>query len=309
MPLFGNKKAQPDSTALVPLADGERQLLANLQRGTEIGDFVVICRTDYVQTFRDAWINRFDYTWHEYLLLTKTLLQKPDDLSALVYLPQDLGEVYYVVVPPQSPDFRHLSPQGQRDYELAPGYEAAVNAALQRDYATLPKRSVYHSIDPQPAGAKWDSVVDDVLSGRKQSVVVEYNGTRYNYNLPQNPKEAEAAAFVAMATRRGAYPAEESLRTDRRFDIVPALPDGVTGQVTVREFVCDRKEKPVFPRLSFQRTGLPPAAVTSPDQPPVMNDLSLGEELGPDDSLVNYLHIKYVQLQGANPTVKIIGYF
>ncbi len=307
MALFGNKKPQNDPVALSRL-DDERRLLANLQPGIVLGDFVVICRTDYTQSFSDQWIARYDYKWYEYLLLTKDLLRSPNDLSALIYLPQDLSEVYYVVVPPQSPDFTHLTAQGQRDYDLTRGYEAAVNAALQRDYAALPKRSVYHSVDPQPAGNTWMYAVEDVLSGRKQNVVVDYNGIRYNFNIPSNPKEAEASAFTALALRRGAYPGEESLRFDNRFDIVPALPDGVTGRVTVREFVSDRREKAPFPRLSFQRTELPPEAVAQ-SHPPVMHDLSMGEELGPDDSLINYLNIKYVQLQEKNPAVRIVGYF
>ena len=60
-------------------------------------------------------------------MLTKRLLQKPDDLTALVFLPQDFSEIYYVVVPPESPDLRYLTPQGRTDYELSEGYEREVN--------------------------------------------------------------------------------------------------------------------------------------------------------------------------------------
>src|SRR5438105_15782025 len=109
MALFGrDKPATPSNFDLVKLQD-EQRLLANLQRGTELGDFVAVCRTDYVQHFADPWIAGFDYHWTEYLLLVKNLLEKPGDLSALVYLPQDLSEVYYIVVPQQFPDHRLLT--------------------------------------------------------------------------------------------------------------------------------------------------------------------------------------------------------
>src|SRR5690349_20334183 len=110
MPLFGSKKS-PELPAGGPIVklDDEIRILANMHRGMEIGDFVAVCRTDYVQSFSDQWIARFDYRWTEYLLMVKDLLQKPGDLSALVYLPMDLSEVYYVIVPPQSPNYTHLT--------------------------------------------------------------------------------------------------------------------------------------------------------------------------------------------------------
>jgi hypothetical protein len=304
MPLFGNKKKEPE-LGLVKIED-ERRILSNLHRGTEIGEFIAVCRTDYVQPFSDPWIARFDYQWTEYLLLVKNLLQKPGDLTALVYVPTDMSEVYYVVVPPQAPNYTHLSPQGRTDYELYPGYEQQVDTALFKDYASLPKRSVFHSVDPQ--GASWDAIVDDVLSGRTLNVMLDYNGVRYEYRMPTDKKEAEASAFTAMATRRGAYPMEESLREDRKFDIVPAVPDGVTGRVTVREFVAAPKSKAPFLRLSFQRTEIPPGSVPE-GQPLVMNTISLGNDLADNDSLIEYLYIKYVQLDVKNPSVKIAGYF
>ncbi len=305
MPLFGRGKSEPSSTDLARLED-ERRLLSNLQRGTELGDFVVVCRTDYVQTFSDPWIAHFEYHWVEYLLLVKDLLQKPGDLSSLVYLPQDLSEVYYVVVPPQSPNYTHLTPRGRAEYELYPGYEQQVDAALYKDYASLPKRSVFHSVDPQ--GTNWDAIVDDVLGGRKQSVVVDYNGVRHEYFMPKDKKEAEASYFMALATRRGAYPMEESLRQDRKFDIVPAVPDGGTARMIVQEFEADPKTHPPFSKISFQRTELKPGSVPE-DQPLVMNNLGFGDDLDPNDSLIQHLYTKYVQLDVKNPSVKIVGYY
>ncbi|HEX2914834.1 MAG TPA: hypothetical protein VH186_28840 [Chloroflexia bacterium] len=302
---LGKKEKEPDRTDLVKLED-ERRLLSNLQRGTQIGDFVVVCRTDYVQAFSDPWVAQFEYRWVEYLLLTKRLLQNENDLSALVFLPQDLSEVYYVVVPPQSPNHTHLTPRGRAEYELYPGYEAQVDAALYKDYSVIPKRSVYHSVDPQ--GSSWDHVVDDVLSGRKQSVVVEYNGTQYTYNMPRDKKEAESSFFTAMATRRGAYPMEESLMHDRRFDIVPSLPDGVTGRITVREFAAEPKPLAPFSRISFQRTEIPPNTVPE-GFPTVHANVSFGADLGENESLIRYLETKYVQLDVQNPVVKIAGYY
>lgn len=305
--LFGRKGQDqlPPPSSLVNL-EAESRLLNNPQRGTQIGDFVIACRTDYTQTFSDSWIARFDYHWSEYLLLTKRLLQKPDDLTALVFLPQDFSEVYYVVVPPESPNYTNLSPQGQHDYELSPGYEQEVNDAIYKDYASLPKRSVYHSVDPQ--GASWDHVVDDVLNNRINSVSVDYNGTRFTYQAPTDEKEAEAATFQALARRLGAYPMEESLRHDRKFDIVPSLPAGVTGRITVREFVADPKQKAPWQRMSFQRTEIPPESVP-PGEPTVQNNISFGDELGPQESLLAYLYTKYPQLDVMNATVKIAGYF
>ncbi len=306
---MANKKGQaqlPPSMALMKPED-ENRLLINPQRGTQLGDFVIACRTDYTQTFSDTWISRFDYHWSEYLMLTKRLLQKPGDLTALVFLPQDFSEIYYVVVPPESPNYNHLSPQGRGDYELSPGYESEVNAQIYKDYASLPKRSVYHSVDPQ-GGASWDKVVDDVLNNRINSVAVDYNGTRFTYQAPSDEKEAAAAAFQALARRLGAYPMEESLRNDRRFDIVPSLPAGVTGRVTVREFVAESKQKAPWQRLSFQRTEIPPESVPK-GEPTVQNNISFGDELEPNESLVTYLATKYPQLDVNNPTVKIAGYF
>ncbi|MBN9392233.1 MAG: hypothetical protein J0I20_29620 [Chloroflexi bacterium] len=303
-------RGQKDKNKLPPLAlmkpEDENRLLINPQRGTQLGDFVIACRTDYTQTFSDPWILRFDYHWSEYLLLTKRLLQKPDDLTALVFLPQDMSEVYYVVVPPEAPTWRNLSPKGREDYELSEGYEREVDAELYKDYASLPKRSVYHSVDPQ--GASWDKVVDDVLNNRINSVAVDYNGTRFDYKFPTAEKEAEAAAFQAFARRLGEYPMEESLRHDRRFDIVPSLPGGVTGRVTVREFVADPKQKAPWQRISFQRTEIPKDNVP-PGEPTVQNNLSFGDELDPNESLLTYLATKYPQLDAPNPTVKIAGYF
>lgn len=308
MALLGGQKNKnqlpPPLTLMKP--EDENRLLINPQRGTQLGDFVIACRTDYTQTFSDTWISHFDYHWSEYLLLTKRLLQKPDDLSALVFLPQDLSEVYYVVVPPESPDLRYLTPQGRKDYELSAGYEREVNEAIYKDYASLPKRSVYHSVDPQ--GVSWDKVVDDVLSNRIHSVAVNYNGTRFTYEFPKDEKEAAAAAFQASAKRLGAYPMEESLRHDRRFDIVPSLPAGVTGRITVREFVADPKQKAPWQRISFQRTEIPPDSVPQ-GEPNVQNNLSFGDELDPNESLLTYLAIKYPQLDAPNPTVKIAGYY
>lgn len=308
MALFERQKTKnqlpPPLTLMKP--EQENRLLVNPQRGTPLGDFVIACRTDYTQSFSDAWISRFDYHWSEYLLLTKRLLQKPDDLTALVFLPQDLSEVYYVVVPPESPNYRYLSQQGREDYELSEGYEYEVDQALYKDYVSLPKRSVYHSVDPQ--GVSWDRLVDDVLSNRISSVAVDYNGTRYEYKFPVEEKEAAAAAFQAAARRLGSYPMEESLRHDRRFDIVPSLPAGVTGRVTVREFVADPRQKVPWQRISFQRTEIPPDSVP-PGEPTVQTNLSFGDELDPYDSLLTYLATKYPQLDAPNPTVKIAGYF
>ncbi|MEI6044019.1 MAG: hypothetical protein WCS37_06475 [Chloroflexota bacterium] len=303
--LSRDKKDEPNRTELIKLEE-ERFLLSNLQRGTEIGDFVAVCRTDYVQTFSDAWIARFDYQWAEYLLLVKNLLQKPDDLSALVYLPQDLSEVYYVVVPSQTPNHTYLTAKGRADYELSPGYEAAVDAALAKDYASLPKRSVFHSVDPQQSG--WDLIVNAVLAGEMQSVALEYNGVKYVYKIPTDKKEAEASAFTALATRYGSYPMEESLRTDRKFDIVPSIPNRVTGRVTVREFVTDPKVKPPFERISFQRSEVPPGSVPA-DQPTVMTTIAFGNDLDPNESLSKYLSLKYVQIEQQNPVVKMLGQF
>jgi hypothetical protein len=308
MPLFGSKKSPelPAGGGAIATVNDDIQILSNMHRGMEIGDFVAVCRTDYVQSFSDQWIARFDYKWTEYLLLVKDLLQKPGDLSALVYLPMDLSEVYYVIVPPQSPNYTHLTPQGRSDYELYPGYEQQVDEALYKDYASLPKRSVFHSVDPQGAG--WDAIVDDVLMGRARNVVVEYNGTKYDYSMPTDPKEAEAAAFTAMATRYGAYPMEESLRADRKFDIVPAVPDGTTAKVMVREFIADPKSKAPFRKLSFQRTEVPPGSVPS-GQPAVMNNISFGNDLSENESVINYLFVTYVQLDIKNPIVKIAGHY
>jgi hypothetical protein len=302
--LSRTKKEEPNRTELIKI-EQERFLLSNLQRGTEIGDFVTVCRTDYVQTFSDPWIARVDYQWVEYLLLVKNLLQKPDDLTALVYLPQDLSEVYYVVVPAQGPNHTHLTQKGRTDYEFSPGYEAAVDAALAKDYSSLAKRSVFHSVEPQSG---WDLIVNAVLAGEMETVAVEYNGIKYVYGIPTDEKEAEASDFTAYATRRGAYPMEESLRTDRKFDIVPAIPNGVTGKVTVREFVTDPKAKAPFERISFQRTEVPPGSVQA-DQPNVMTNISFGNDLDPNESLSKYLSLKYVQLEQRNPVVKILGQF
>ncbi len=306
MPLFGRKKSEPASTSLVSAQD-ERRILSNLQRGTEIGDFIVVCKTDYVQAFSDPWIAHFEYRWSEYLLLTKTLLTNPGDLTALVFLPQDLSEVYYVEVPAMSPNHTHLSPHGRQEYELYPGYEQQVDGVLYRDYASLPKRSLYHSVDPQ-GGQNWDKVVEDVLSGYKQAVAIDYDGIRYDYAMPRDKKEAEASAFVAIATRRGAYPMEETLRQDARYDIVPSVPNGVAARVTVREFVADNKSKAPFHRIAFQRTELKPGTVES-GQPLVMNHISFGDELDENESVITHLFIKYVQLDIKNPTVKIAGYY
>jgi hypothetical protein len=294
----------PPSSLVKP--EVESRLLNNPQRGTQLGDFVIACRTDYTQTFSDPWIARFDYHWSEYLLLTKRLLQKPDDLTALVFLPQDFSEVYYVIVPPEAPNYTHLTSKGRMDYELSPGYESAVNRELYKDYASLPKRSVYHSVDPQ--GASWDHLVDDVLNNRIQSVEVDYNGTRFIYKAPTDEKEAEAATFQALARRLGAYPMEESLRHDRKFDIVPSLPAGVTGRVTVREFVAESKQKAPWQRISFQRTEIPPESIPA-GEPTTQNNLSFGDELDPNESLIAYLYTKYPQLDVMNATVKIAGYY
>lgn len=101
---------------------------------------------------------------------------------------------------------------------------------------------------------------------------------------------------------------EESLRQDRKFDIVPAIPDGVTGRVSVREFVAEPKQNPPFERLSFQRTEVQPGSVPA-DQPLVMNHLSLGDDLEQNESLIKHLQTKYVQLDVKNPSVKIVGYY
>jgi len=299
-------KALPNRTEMIKREE-ERYALSKLQRGMQIGDFVAVCRTDYVQSFSDQWIARFDYRWTEYLFLVKNLLQQPDDLTALVYLPQDLSEVYYVVVPAQSPNFRHLSQKGRVDYQLSQGYEAQVDLALRKDYASIPKQSIFHSVEPQSG---WDMIVDAVLAGQMKAVAVEYNGIKYLYNLPTNEKEAEASAFTAYATRWGAYPMEESLRQDRKFDIVPSVPDGVTAKVTVQEFVSNpsNKDKPPFERISFQRTEVPKGSVP-PDQATIMTNISFGNDLPFDEELSRYLAIKYVQVEQMNPVVKILGQF
>jgi hypothetical protein len=309
MPFFNrdkdkDKKRELNRTELIKREE-ERYMLANLRRGVEIGDFITVCYTDYVQTYSDPWISRFDYRWTEYLLLTKSLLQKPGDLSALVYVPQDLSEVYYVVVPAQSPNYTHLTQKGRTDYELYPGYENQVNEALAKDYATQPKRSVYHSVEPQ---GNWSLITEAVLAGQMQSVALEYNGIKHVYSVPQDKKEADSSFYIAQATRHGPYPMEESLRQDRKFDIVPALPDGVTGRVTSREFMADPRTNPPFHRLSFQRTEIPQNAVAE-GQPSVMFDISFGNDLGPNDSLSEYLALKYVQLDQNNPVVKLLGQF
>jgi hypothetical protein len=101
---------------------------------------------------------------------------------------------------------------------------------------------------------------------------------------------------------------EESLRHDRKFDIVPSLPAGVTGRVTVREFVAESKQKAPWQRISFQRTEIPPESIPA-GEPTTQNNLSFGDELDPNESLIAYLYTKYPQLDVMNATVKIAGYY
>jgi hypothetical protein len=284
----------------------EREVLANVQRGTQVGEFVAVCRTDYTQTFSDPWIERFDYQWSEYLFLIKDLLVNPADLSALVFLPADMSEVYYVVVPAQSPDIRHLSPRGRQDYELQPGYDEAVRAELYKDYASLPKRSVFHSVDAQVNNG-WQQVVEDVIHGRVSKVTLDYEGVQYVYGIPNDKEEAEANAFTAIATRHGAYPMETSLLADDKYDIVPTVPEGRTARVTVREFAADPRQKAPFGQLSFQKTELERGSVPQ-GLPLVHHHISLGNDLTPNQSFIEYVKQTYVQLSRTSPRVRILGY-
>lgn len=296
---------RPDLAAIAKLRS-ERELLGNVQRGVEIGEFIAVCRTDYTQTFSDPWIARFDYQWSEYLFLIKNLLGNPGDLSNLVYLPQDMSEIYYVVVPAQAPTIQHLTPKGRHEYEVSPGYEAAVNTALYDDYASLPKRSVFHSIDPKST-TSWEAVTEDVLSSRVNKVTVQYEGVQYTYAVPSDKEEAEANAFVAIARRYGAYPMEHSLLANQKYDIVPSVPEGQTARITVREFAADPGAKAPFGQLSFQKTELERENAQG-GMPLVHYNISLGNDLVPGQSLAEYLQVTYVQLSRTDPDFKILGY-
>jgi hypothetical protein len=285
----------------------EQRLLANMQRSTVLGDFITVCRTDYAQAYADQWINGYSYTWFEYLLLANKYLRVPGDLnSELVYLPEDLSEVYLIEVPAQTPDLRFLTPQGRSDYQLTPGYEQAVNQAIAKDYAIPAKRSVYHSLDQQSEG--WQLVIEQVFAGKIGAIEMEYNGIKYTYKFPQNQAEASAAAWTAQALRRGAYPQEESLRYNQKFEQVPSIPDGKSALVNVREYVAAPNQKAIFQRLSFQRTDLNPRDVT-PGQPTTLFDISLGNDLAPQASVGEYLARQYVQLDHANPPVRFTKFF
>lgn len=308
MALFGNKKQSNPN--ILPVDQGrleaEHQTLASMQRGTVIGDFVTICRTDYSQPYADQWINGYHYTWNEYLLLAQTLLRSPTDLTDLVYLPEDLSEVYLVMVPAQAPDYRYLTPHGRSDYELAPGYEQAVNQSLYRDYAIPAKNSVYHSVDAQSEG--WQLVVDQVFAGKVGVIEVEYNGIKYTYNFPSDPDGIAAAAWTAQGLRRGAYPKEESLRSDQKFDLVPAIPDGKSATISVREYTADPGQNPLFQHLSFQRTDVAPQDVAD-GQPTTTFDISFGNDLPFQTSIIDYLSRQYVQLSHRNPTVRFTKFY
>jgi hypothetical protein len=283
-----------------PLTQNEQVMLQNLRRSTAIGDFVAICRTDYVQPYWDLWVTGYNYYWTEWLFLVKNLLQSPDDLSTLVYLPEDLGEVYLVDVPAQAPTLQHLTQKGIRDYELSSGYEAAVNRELLKDYGVEPSRSIFHSVDPQTGD--WWTVLDQGLSVKYNNFEVEFNGVSYKYSFP---KDVEAATAMSMsyATRRGAYPMEESLKANQKFDIVPAIPDGKTANIWVREFYADPSQNAPFEIMSFQCTQMPPESIT-PGEPSVHFNLSFGNRISLDASVADYLARKYVQLGLRSPSVR-----
>ncbi len=299
------KKSKPDDR-YAKITQQEQVIVANLKRSTVIGDFVAVCRTDYVQPYYDVWLNPFEYRWTEWLLLVKNLLHRPDDLSSLVFLPEDMAEVYLVDVPPQTPDLRYLTDKGRYDYELSPGYENAVNQELIKDYAVEASRAVYHSVDPQTGD--WNQIIDQGLSGNYNNIDLEFNGVKYKYSFPKDSEEATASMSMCRATRYGGYPAEESLKANQKFDIVPAIPDGKTGQIWVREYTADPKEDAPFEMLSFQCTKLPEGS-TQPGEPPVHFNISFGNRLSLDTSVADYLARKYVQMGLRSPSVRFVGVY
>ncbi len=301
--MFFKKKIEVNEYAQID--QREQTILANIKRGTIIGDFVAICRTDYLQTYYDEWITGYAYQWSEWLLLVTNLLQNPADLSALVYLPEDLGEVYLVNVPAQAPDLRYLTNQGRADYELSPGYEEAVNRELVKDYAGEAARLVFHSVDPQ--SGDWNTIIDQGLSGKYNNFEVEFNGVPYKYSFPTGD-DAAGAMSMSYATRRGAYPMEESLKANQKFDIVPAIPDGKTATIWVREYTADPSQKAIFEILSFQCTQLP-ADSTKPGEPRVHFNVSFGNQLSLETSVADYLARKYVQLGLRSPSVRFKSVF
>lgn len=288
-------------TKYADMSPEEATQLANLDRGSIMGQWIVICRTDFVQTINDPWIAGFNYYWNEHLFLTRELLHDPTKLDALVYVPADLGEAYLVDVPFQAPDYRFLTPFGRQEYELTPGYEEAVNNELLKDYALAPDRSVYHSIFDEEEQAS--SVVQQAMSGRVNKIKLNYEGISYTYSFPQDPVEIEKSHYVTLATRTGAYPMEQSLSEDAKYDLVPAVPDGATGRITVREYFANPKENPPYARLSFQATEVPPKSL-KPGQPAVFFTVSLGNPIPLNASVKEYLDRHYTDLGVRAPHVR-----
>jgi hypothetical protein len=288
-------------TKYQPMTPEESKQLAYLDRGSVIGQWVVICRTDFVQTINDPWLANFNYFWNEHLLISRELFKDTDSLDHLIYVPDDLGEIYLVDVPFQAPDYRYLTPFGRQEYELYPGYEEAVNNELLKDYALSPDRSIYHSIYDEENNA--NQIVQQAMSGRVNTIKLRYEGITYTYYYPQDPVEAEKAHYVTLATRSGKYPDEQSLTENDKYDLVPAVPDGETARITVREYFNDPKERAPYSRVSFQATELPPR-LQKKGQPDVFFTVSLGNPIPLNSSVKDYLDRHYTDLGIRAPHIR-----
>jgi hypothetical protein len=284
-----------------PMNQDEANLLANLDRGSVIGQWVTICRTDFVQAINDPWLANFNYFWNEHLLISRELFKDTNSLDHLIYVPDDLGEIYLVDVPFQAPDYRYLTPFGRQEYELYPGYEEAVNNELLKDYALSPDRSIYHSIYDEENNA--NHIVQQAMSGRVFTIKLRYEGISYTYTYPQDPVEAEKAHYVTLATRTGKYPDEQSLTDNDKYDLVPAVPDGETARITVREYFSQPKENAPYTRVSFQATELPPR-LRKEGQPDVFFTVSLGNPIALNASVKEYLDRHYTDLGIRAPHIR-----
>jgi hypothetical protein len=94
---------------------------------------------------------------------------------------------------------------------------------------------------------------------------------------------------------------EESLKANQKFDIVPAIPDGKTATIWIREYIADPSQNAPFEIMSVQCTQLIGAPA---GEPPVHFNISFGNTLSLDTSVADYLARKYVQLGLRNPSVR-----